>query len=45
MQSKGNVLFSGFKRLIGFGTCIKFQRMLFIALIVLYLVSGRVIVV
>jgi len=38
MQSKGNVLFSGFKRLIGFG--IQFQRMLFIALIVLYLVSG-----
>jgi len=35
MQSKENVLFSGLKRLIGFG--IHFQRMLFIALLVLYL--------
>jgi hypothetical protein len=37
MQSKGNVLFSGSKKLLGFG--IQFQRVLFIALLVFYLAT------
>ena len=35
VQSKENVLFGGLNRLVGFG--IHFQRMLFIALLVLYM--------
>ena len=35
MQSKGNVLFSGYKRLPGFG--IQCQKVMYIALLVLYL--------
>ena len=40
MQSKGNVLFSGSKNLLGFG--IQFQRVLFIALLVFYLATKLV---